>query len=187
MLDCRPSKFPKKDEKGRVDVLCANYRCCIEGETVQGSYSKGGDLTGEIAVVVDEFEERGIEADPSAVKAAIKRGFEEERKRVDSFANEIWAKHHKDLVGAIRLAKIYPKNISQVIPEGSRQMLALMLYRQPCNEATMEERKSDLEKALEGFVFQGSMEATCYGPVSNPSDIFDGRTEEASAARGATD
>lgn len=136
-------------------------------------------MKGEVDYVVEEFEDLGIEADPKEVHTAIKRGFDEERKRISNFADDIWTKHDKFLVGKIRLAKIYPKNISQVAPEGSRQQLALMLYRSPCDEKTMEQRKSDLEKAIENFVFQGSMGATCYGPVGDPSDIFGGNTEDA--------
>ena len=135
--------------------------------------------------MVEEFEDLGVEADLEEVHTAIKRGFDEERKHIGSFADDIWTKHDKDLVGKIRLAKIYPKNISQVAPEGSRQQLALTLYRSPCDEKTMEQRKSDLEKAIENFVFQGSMGATWYGPVSNPSDIFGGNIEEAPAAAAA--
>lgn len=171
------------DDKGRVDALVASYTCSMGGATVTGTYSKGGVLSDEIDFVLkglgfdqeseDEEAKKQIEVAKKQIKADIKAGFDQERQRIQTFADKVFGKHDRSKLENIRLAKIYPKNIAEVAQYGSPQQLALMLYRSPCDETTMNDRKNDLELALQSFVFHGSVQATGYGPVSDPRDIFE--------------
>ena len=174
-MDCRPQKFPPKDEKGRVEVLKVNYVCRIGGKVVEGDYTKSNELSEEINDVVEAFDEIGVKAERSTVRAAIRQAFDEERDRIQGIANDLFAKHDPNKLDKIKLAKIIPQNIVDVVPHASIQELELMLCGNPCDDVTERGFRGHLEAALKGFDYEPPSEATCFGPAAY---IFDGTEEE---------
>jgi hypothetical protein len=146
---------------------------------VSDSYTKGGgDLGACLDWVVEEFCHQGVEVGRDEVKQQIRACFDRERTRIQQYADWIASKYSMPEVDMIRLAKIYPNNVSEIVGVGARQTLDATHYR---NGALQEDKDSDiqeLEVALEGFQFKGSLEAVVYGPVHHQSDIFDGQQSE---------
>lgn len=168
LVDFRPSQFPQLDERGRVEAFSAPFKISMGDAVFEDVYVKDafGGLSTYADTTAKELSDSGHEIEPEDVKAAVRIGFEQERARIQRLADDIALQHNMESIARIRIAKIYPNNLEEVIRVGSKQTLAAMHFVMSTSPQKKDDQIRCLDAALEKFEWNGSREATIYGPAS---------------------
>ena len=179
LLDARSCKFPEYDERDRVKVESAPYTLKIGKKEFRDTYTKGMNLDYTAQDKSDELKEEGVEADPEAIKDAIKQGFASKRQWIESVNDKILKEH--PLVDKIHAAKIYPRNIASLVPVSAKQILQEKQAREQHSPGRIAKGNTALKAAVDGFEFRCNKTALQYGPVQDEGNLFDGRGAKAAA------
>lgn len=135
LVDFRPSKFPKykttADGSRQIQVDSAVFEFNIRRKHFRGAFVKGVvSKSDAVEEFIEENEEKGLnESHAAIVDQAIVDGFANKRDSIAKFADFLEQFHGADFLESVCVAKIYPSNMSKLVPDAAKEIMLCSKFR----------------------------------------------------------